>query len=180
MERVTETMNEYTKHVELLVSNKSKTLDISKLNNIRKKFGKQELKPSSRHVLRVNSSYIKISSFFTVLVILYSFFNKTNNMQNITNNKNKNNAIGNISIESAVDKLTTDEQALYWTYAIYDFDKFKNTFPIENDINLNKTISKNKLLSILPKVSAYTLETIYNYDHEILNSVSVSINRKLK
>ena len=163
-------MNEYTKYVDEYISKSRTNIDIYKLNDIRKKFGRKEIKPPSTMILKNKLIY----SIFGLLVIGF-VFNFSLKKPSTGINPIKKEIISNINNPKR--KLTIDEQALYWTYAIYDFEKFKKTFSPNEDISLNQISSRKNLISILPKVSRDIIEKIYAYDQEILNSV---VNKESK
>ena len=161
MERII--MNEYSKYVDDFMSKNSNSMDISKLNNIRKKFGKEEIKISPKR--KIPSLYYTFGLIFILSGLIFNFSRETHPIKLVSIKKETN-------TPDIIRKiLSIDEQALYWTYAIYDFEKFKKTFSVNKNISLNQGSSKENLIAILPMVSAPTLEKIYVYDHEILNSI---------
>jgi hypothetical protein len=61
--------------------------------------------------------------------------------------------------------LSIDEQALYWTYALYDFKKLKGQFGIEGLVAIDQNSAKQKLETLLPMVSKPTIGIISAYTH---------------
>ena len=59
--------------------------------------------------------------------------------------------------------LTIDDQALYWTYALYDFQKLKTRFRVNGHYAVNPAEARKRLQDLLPKVSLTTLGTISQY-----------------
>lgn len=67
------------------------------------------------------------------------------------------------SLPKPVATLGTDEQALYWTYALYDFNKFRATFGVDGHFAINQAEARRKLEELLPDVSTATLGEISAY-----------------
>lgn len=59
--------------------------------------------------------------------------------------------------------LTIDEQALYWTYALYDIQKLRSHFDISGYYAINQVGAKRNLEDLLPKVSTSVLGEISTY-----------------
>jgi hypothetical protein len=59
--------------------------------------------------------------------------------------------------------LDADQQALYWTYALYDFKKFRSTFGVDGHFAINQIEARRKLEDLLPMVTPATLGEISAY-----------------
>ncbi len=60
-------------------------------------------------------------------------------------------------------KLTIDEQALYWAYALYDFDKLKSRFGAAKGVVIDSRLALANLQQLLPKVDPRTRFVIDRY-----------------
>lgn len=74
------------------------------------------------------------------------------------------------------DNLTTDEMALYYTYALYDYPKLKTTFHINGFVAVDQADAKRQLEDLLPDVSAKALNEISRYTPIAFRSVSGRAN----
>jgi hypothetical protein len=59
--------------------------------------------------------------------------------------------------------LSVDEQALYWTYALYDAGKFEACFHVPGGYAVSRGQARRELEGLLPKVSPATLAEISSY-----------------
>ena len=59
--------------------------------------------------------------------------------------------------------LTENDQALYWTYALYDFDKLMESFKTPKNAIIDARAAKVKLAALLPKVDRKTRFIIDGY-----------------
>jgi hypothetical protein len=59
--------------------------------------------------------------------------------------------------------LSNELQALYWTYALYDFDLLKTRFNVPASVIINATVAESKLKVLLPKLDAQTRFIINGY-----------------
>jgi hypothetical protein len=69
--------------------------------------------------------------------------------------------------------LSADDQALYWTYAMYDIGKFRERFGITGYYAINQTNARRSLESLLPQVSPAVLGEISAYAPVAFKSVKV-------
>jgi hypothetical protein len=60
-------------------------------------------------------------------------------------------------------QMDADEQALYWTYALYDIRKFRQHFGIQGYYAINATDARKHLEALLPQVGSATLGMISAY-----------------
>ncbi|MEO7425476.1 MAG: hypothetical protein ABI036_09835 [Fibrobacteria bacterium] len=60
-------------------------------------------------------------------------------------------------------QLSVDDQALYWTYAIYDFHKLTAKFGVAKDVVINSRQAETNLRDLFPKVNPYTRFEIERY-----------------
>jgi hypothetical protein len=60
-------------------------------------------------------------------------------------------------------QLSSDEQALYWTYAMYDIVKFRRQFGVEGFYAIDQNKARRSLEALLPEVSPQTLGEISGY-----------------
>jgi hypothetical protein len=56
--------------------------------------------------------------------------------------------------------MDTNQQALYWAYALYDFGELKAHFKVPERAIINAGLARERLELLLPKVDAATLATI--------------------
>jgi hypothetical protein len=70
--------------------------------------------------------------------------------------------------------LSVDEQALYWTYALYDIKKFRSHFRIDGYPAIDQKRAKAKLEDLLPKVEQSTLGIISAYMPIVYRTVEVA------
>ncbi|HKP97601.1 MAG TPA: hypothetical protein VJ385_17795 [Fibrobacteria bacterium] len=59
--------------------------------------------------------------------------------------------------------LGVNDQALYWTYALYDFDMLKTRYGVPKQTVINAAVAAQMLRELLPKVDARTRFTIDRY-----------------
>ena len=59
--------------------------------------------------------------------------------------------------------LSVDEQALYWTYAMYDIGKLRHRFGVNGYFAINAVNARRALEAILPEVSPEVLGEISAY-----------------
>ena len=59
--------------------------------------------------------------------------------------------------------LGLDDQALYWAYALYDFDMLKKKYGVAKGTAINAATAKARLNELLPKVDTYTRYLIARY-----------------
>lgn len=59
--------------------------------------------------------------------------------------------------------LDPDDQALYWTYALYDFDRLQSTFGVTDRYAINAVAARKALQELLPQVGMSTLGEIATY-----------------
>lgn len=60
-------------------------------------------------------------------------------------------------------QMGADDQALYWTYAMYDIGKFRERFGVTGYYAINQTNARRSLEGILPEVSPAALGEISAY-----------------
>ncbi|MDB5051484.1 MAG: hypothetical protein JWO30_4555 [Fibrobacteres bacterium] len=60
-------------------------------------------------------------------------------------------------------KMDVDEQALYWTYALYDIRKFRQHFGVQGYYAINSKDARKQLEALLPQVGPATLGMISAY-----------------
>lgn len=68
--------------------------------------------------------------------------------------------------------LTPDEQALYWTYALYDLGKLKRHFPVVGYPAIDRNLATSRIEELLPLVKPKTLGEISGYMPVAFRSVS--------
>lgn len=59
--------------------------------------------------------------------------------------------------------LSVNEQALYWTYALYDFNRLKTQFGASQSAVVDAKSASARLADLLPKVDGPTRMTIQHY-----------------
>jgi hypothetical protein len=59
--------------------------------------------------------------------------------------------------------LSVNDQALYWAYALYDFNRLKATFGAPDHAVIDAAAAKRNLEAVLPKVDAHTRVAIMKY-----------------
>lgn len=59
--------------------------------------------------------------------------------------------------------LSIDDQALYWTYAMYDIGKFRERFGVEGYYAINQINARRSLENLLPETSPSVLGEISAY-----------------
>jgi hypothetical protein len=59
--------------------------------------------------------------------------------------------------------MNANDQALYWAYALYDFDLLKSKYGVSKTAIVNAAMAADKLRELLPKVDARTRLTIEQY-----------------
>lgn len=52
--------------------------------------------------------------------------------------------------------LDVNEQALYWTYALYDFDQLKEKYGVQATSIVDAGVARKRLRDLMPKVNART------------------------
>jgi len=67
--------------------------------------------------------------------------------------------------------LSPDEQALYWTYALYDIQKFRTRFNVLGYFAIDQKSAKKSLEALLPEISNATLGEISSYAPVAFRSV---------
>jgi hypothetical protein len=67
------------------------------------------------------------------------------------------------SLPAPDERLSVDDQALYWTYALYDFRKFEERFGTKGYYAINPNAARKHLEGLLPSVSPATLGLISKY-----------------
>ncbi|MDB5102362.1 MAG: hypothetical protein JWP91_51 [Fibrobacteres bacterium] len=60
-------------------------------------------------------------------------------------------------------KLDANNQALYWTFALYDYDRLKASYPVPENAIINAGLAAQNLRTLLPKVDARTRFIIDGY-----------------
>ncbi len=73
--------------------------------------------------------------------------------------------------------ISADEQALYYTYALYDYQKLEEHFKITGFFAVDQVDAKRKLQELLPRVSPQTLGTISGYTPVAFKSVATEAAR---
>jgi len=68
--------------------------------------------------------------------------------------------------------LGADEKARYWAYALYDYDKLKARFGMDNRYAVNQAEAKKRLQDLLPSVGMETLGEISGYAPVAFHEVS--------
>ena len=68
--------------------------------------------------------------------------------------------------------LTLDERALYYTYALYDINKFRQQFGMDGAFAIDQKQVRSKLDDLLPKVTPATLGMISAYTPVGFKSIS--------
>jgi hypothetical protein len=66
-------------------------------------------------------------------------------------------------LETPSAKLTANEQALYWAYALYDFDQLRAKFGAPKGVVIDSRLAFANLQELLPKVDERTRFTIERY-----------------
>lgn len=61
------------------------------------------------------------------------------------------------------ENLSTDDQALYYVYALYDYAKLKERYGVNGFFAIDQADAKRRLEAMLPQVSPRTLGTISAY-----------------
>lgn len=59
--------------------------------------------------------------------------------------------------------LSVNDQALYWTYALYDFNRLKSTYGAPDNAVIDAAAAKRNLEALLPRVDLPTRIRIDNY-----------------
>lgn len=67
------------------------------------------------------------------------------------------------SLPKASPRLSTDEQALYYTYALYDYGKFKERFGATEYFAVDQAAIRKRLDELLPRVSLAVQGEISGY-----------------
>lgn len=68
--------------------------------------------------------------------------------------------------------LSVDDQALYWTYALYDYRKFKERFGVNGYFAVNQPDARKRLLDLMPRVGVETLGKISKYTPIVYRSIA--------
>lgn len=66
-------------------------------------------------------------------------------------------------LESPTQSLSLDDQALFWTYALYDFQLLKTKFNVKQNVVINGHQAHSQLETLLPKTSPAIQSVIQNY-----------------
>ncbi len=75
-------------------------------------------------------------------------------------------------------RLTTDEKALYWTYALYDARKFRARFRIGGGYVISRGHARHELEMLLPDVSPATMGEISGYGALAFQTVKARKNER--
>jgi hypothetical protein len=59
--------------------------------------------------------------------------------------------------------LSANEEALYWTYALYDFDRLRSRFGAPGNAVVDARVAKSRLAELLPKADRETRNAILKY-----------------
>jgi hypothetical protein len=70
--------------------------------------------------------------------------------------------------------LGKDDQALYWTYALYDIDKLRKRFGVQGYYAIDEFKARNSLSDLVPDVSPSVLGEISAYTSVAFRSLSPS------
>jgi hypothetical protein len=68
--------------------------------------------------------------------------------------------------------LSSDEQALYWTWAMYDIAKFRKVYGVTGYPAIDHAAARKRIELLLPEVSSRTLGEISRYMPVAFHSVS--------
>lgn len=68
-------------------------------------------------------------------------------------------------------QMSADEQALYWTYAMYDIGKFRERFGVTGYYAIDQINARRSLENILPEVSPAVLGEISDYTNVAFKTV---------
>ncbi len=71
------------------------------------------------------------------------------------------------TLESPQPTLTIDQQALYWGYALYDFEALKKQFHVPKNVAIDGNIAKKNLAELLPKTGKGTRYALSVYLPEL-------------
>ncbi len=74
-----------------------------------------------------------------------------------------------VSLTEPGEKLSPNEQALYWTYALYDFKRLKEEFRVPENTIINHTQARTELASLLPVVDERTRFLVARYRPQEVN-----------
>jgi hypothetical protein len=69
--------------------------------------------------------------------------------------------------------LSADDQALYWTYAMYDIGKLRERFGVSGYYAINQTSARRSLENLLPDVSPAVLGEISAYTSVAFKTVKM-------
>lgn len=72
--------------------------------------------------------------------------------------------------------LSIDEQALYWTYAMYDIGKFRERFGVTGYYGINQANARRSLEALLPETSPAVLGEISAYTSVAFKTVRMGGN----
>ena len=59
--------------------------------------------------------------------------------------------------------LGNNDRALFWAYALYDFDKLRTTYGAQKGAVVDASVARRELASVLPKADRYTRFKIESY-----------------
>jgi hypothetical protein len=74
------------------------------------------------------------------------------------------------------ESASTDQQALYYVYALYDYPKLKELYGVSGFYAVNQADAKRRLEELLPRVSTRTLGEISRYMPVAFKSVSAEVS----
>jgi hypothetical protein len=92
---------------------------------------------------------------------------------------NRNTIVAKLGLESVPalplpqTTLSADDQALYWTYAMYDIGKFRERFGVAGYYAINQTSARRNLENLLPEVSPAVLGEISAYTSVAFKTVKM-------
>lgn len=66
-------------------------------------------------------------------------------------------------LEMPKQNLSLDERALFWTYALYDYQSLQTQFKIKQNVVINAHQAQVELENLLPKISSNTRIKIQQY-----------------
>ncbi len=70
---------------------------------------------------------------------------------------------GPITLSVPTSGMDINQQALYWTYALYDFDKLVEVYHVSTQSMVNTNLARTNLRNLLQKVDPSTFTTISKY-----------------
>lgn len=66
-------------------------------------------------------------------------------------------------LRAPIPSMPVDDQALYWTYALYDFDRLKQRFGAPSEAVIDAGAARRNLETLMPKISERTRFEIRKY-----------------